>query len=638
MFRIRLTNKSSQQSGFVLPTVIILTLVMSFVAYAALLQSNNNLNISYKQSYIQIARVASKSAIDYAQEQFDNAPCGNYTGSAEQTLMSNSRYRVTMKSEVIDTSADGYEKTIKGTGAVYLPHTSTTAKYVFDIKSQIVRTYALCKTPGDFNPTLWLDANDSTTLLKGGTVTTNTVTYNTNYGSIFDNSRDTLKERADDGSQPLLAWQSRGLDMHTCNTSEFISALICVLSGTKYLYDGAVFQNVNLPKDSTITSANLQFTGCNASGGCSSGNVGGSVTHRTYGLYNTASNPHLGLFTSSGVSQLRNRLSDPNLRTNAYSDTTTTNFPPGNTTNFNVTNVVQEMVNNPNWTPGNMGFGIKRQSGSGSRRADKNGIKLVITYTTAGATTQANNGDSISEWHDKSGNGNHAIATHGTAPVRVDNQINGKPIVRFAGGDMLSSLTNALSGKRDMSAAVVIRPNFSSSSADARLISGMDSNYTNDTAGTHSIIPLLRYGSGSGFSSVYASLTAGNRLDYTCGASCANQPYLIGAGFTSQNTSNTLSTLKGNGAMLANKIVSPTTASPPYTYSIDQLYIGGNRSGAMPGSGTNYMYGDFAEIIVYDHVITCREGEAIEEYLRAKWNIYNAPASTSCPEDTVPTL
>ena len=106
--RIFLPHKPTQksQSGFILPTIIVLTLVMSFVAYAALLQANNNLNLAYKQAYIQMARVASKAAIDYAQEQFDSSTCGEYEGTAEQDLVSNDRYRVTFKADVLETSKD----------------------------------------------------------------------------------------------------------------------------------------------------------------------------------------------------------------------------------------------------------------------------------------------------------------------------------------------------------------------------------------------------------------------------------------------------------------------------------------------------------------------------------------------------
>ncbi|MDB5185953.1 MAG: concanavalin A-like lectin/glucanase superfamily protein [Candidatus Saccharibacteria bacterium] len=609
---------------------------MSVVAYAALLQANNSLNLAYKQAYIQMARVASKAAVDYAKEQFDNAACGNYAGTAEQNLVSNNRYRVTFRAEVTATSADGYEKTVKGTGSVYLPRQSATAQYVFDIRSEIVRTYALCKSPDNFAPTLWLDSSDPTTLKKTGSTTT-TLTTSTSFWDLFSSTQDTMKERADDGTHTNNSWQSWTLNAHNCAATEF-SSTVCNNNTTKYLNIGTVFKNVNIPKNATITSASLSLFGWIPSGSS------GPVTHRVQGIYNTSANPHAPLFTQSGTNQIRGKLTDPALHTTAAPTFTTNNFPPGNRVNFDVSPIVQEIVNNPNWNPtgagnsGRMGFALSRVSGNGSRNAFRDGVRLSITYTTTAPPAQTVNGDSVGQWNDKSGNGYNAIFTHGTAPTRVDSQINGHPIVRFAGGDMLSTLNTALSGKREMTVLAVMRPNFAGSSTDGRIISGMSSGNTSDTVSTTSIIPLMRNGGSNGFSNVYADLTSTNRTDYTCGGTCAGNPFQITSLFEIQNSSIS-SLLRGNGSPGAQKdAISPSTSTPPYTFAIDQLYIGGRRSGAMPGSGIDYMHGDFAEIVVYDKALTCRQIEALEEYMRAKWNTLPLAQPTTCPIDTIPTL
>ena len=106
--------KNRSEEGYLMPVIIILMVVMTSVAYATLIQSNNALNLSYKEAYIQMARVASKAAIDYAQEQFDNANCGNYNGTSETLLSSstNTRYKVTMQADVQSTSTDGFEKKV----------------------------------------------------------------------------------------------------------------------------------------------------------------------------------------------------------------------------------------------------------------------------------------------------------------------------------------------------------------------------------------------------------------------------------------------------------------------------------------------------------------------------------------------
>lgn len=629
----RLIKLQDNSNGFVMTTVIILMSLMIVISYAALLQANNGLNLSYKQAYIEMARTASKAAVDYAQEQFDNSSCGSYTGTAEQDLVSNNRYRVTFKADVTSTSTDGFEKTIKGTGSVYLPKLASTAQYVFDIRSEIVRTYAVCKTPDNFGPLVWLDASNTASLKKIGTSTTNS-NPTTSYGNASDTTRDTLEERADNGTQTSASWQSNDFEMHSCDTTEFSSA-ICSSNTTKYLYAGLIYSNITVPKNSTITSASIKVA-CTTPSGTS-----GSETQRIYGIYKSATNLHPDLFTQAGTSQLKTPLATAGLHTTAFADNTSNNCAPGNDTVYDVTNIVQEIVSNPNWDTtnggGRMGFAFQRTAGTGSRHMLKDGNQLNISYSTT-TVSPANNGDSIGEWDDLSGNGNNAKYTHGTAPTRVDNQINGKTIVRFNNGDMLSALTSALTGKREMTVFAVMKPNFSTSSSDGRAVSGTSSSVTNDTTSGSSIIPLLRYAANSGFSNIYSGSASTYRNDYSCGAVCANTPYLFTSVFNIDSTTNKItSTLKGNGVQVSQK-TGFNPAGSPYTYGIDQLYFGGTRTGAMPGSGANYFNGDYAEIVVYDHALTCRQIESLEDYFRSKWGLSATPYTDACPADLVPVL
>ncbi len=632
--------KKSSESGYVMTTVIFMIVILSIVAYAALLQANNGLNLAYKQSYIQMARVASKAAVDYAQEQFNNAACGAYGGTPETDLISNDRYRLTFKSEVTETSTDGLSKTIKGTGSIYLPRLSSTARYVFDVRSEIIRTYALCKTPADYSPIQWLDASDTTKLLQLPTGSTNTSQAGLGVLDILL-PNDTVEEKVSDGSQGLLSWLSDDIEAHTCDSLEYI--LACSGSqAAKDLYNGYVF-STTIPKGYTINSASLQVSGATPSGS------GGSVTSRFYGLYNTAVDPHLPYFTSTGVSQVKNRITNVNSHTSAYVDLTTNNIPPGNPVALDVKDIVQEMVNNANWSNGTLGFGSLRTAGSGSRKICKGnligssncygkGPRLTVTYTASAPVPSVNNG-SVFEWDPVTGWGVPATFAYGTQPTRVDNQINGKSVVRFTNGTLLSTLTSALSGRREITVMAVVKPNFTTSSTDGRFISGMSAAATNDTTAGSSIIPLLRYGSGNGFSSLYSGSAAANRTDYLCSGACASTPYIFAGVFTIDGASNTItSTLKGNGAPAASKTgISPSGS--PYTFSIDQLYIGGRRNGTGgSATGANYLNGDYAEIVVYDKALECRQIEALEEYFRAKWAISASAYTTTCPTDTIPTL
>ena len=631
--RPRLT--AVQNPGYVMPSIIILMVIMSTVAYATLISANNSLNLAYKQTYIQMARTASKAAIDYAQEQFDSSTCGAYDGTPETDLTgaANTRYRITMQAEVTETSADGYEKKIVGTGRVYLPKATTEALYVFDVRSEIVRTYAVCKTPDNFGPLVWLDASDTSTLKK--TITT-VLSDSTTFGSSGDSTRDTLEERVDNGAQGGSSWTSSDLEMHTCSSSEFSSS-ICNSNSTKYLYSGLVFNNLSIPAGATIATATLSFPGGTPSG------TSGSVTHRVCGIYETSTNPHKTLFTSSGSSQVRSRMQGANLHTSTCQDTTTNNFPPGNTTDFNVTNVIQEMVNHGDWDPstnsGRLGLAVYRVSGSGSRRALKNGVSLSVSYNT-GSIVQANDTEALSQWDDKSPNQYHAVFTFDNAPTREDNQINGKTIVRFNDGALRSTLTTALSGEREFTVFAVLNPNFGTSDSTGRVVSGMSASGSNDTGGTNSIIPLRRQNNATGFSNYYAN-SSSYEVTMGCSPTCNSTPYLLSSVFRINTTDDTITgQLRGNGGTETGERtgINPGSPPPPYSFGIDQLYFGGRRNGSGAGSGTDYFNGDYAEIVVYDKALACREVEALEEYFRAKWAIAGSQWATTCPADIIPTL
>lgn len=610
-----------------MPTVIMMMVIMSLVGYAALVQANNVLNLSYKQAYIQMVRVAAKSGIDYAQEQFNaNA---TYNGTTETTILNNGRYRVTFKVEVLGTSSDGLEKSLKATGNLYIPEISTTAKYVFDVRSEIVRTYAISKQPGDFgNLQLWLDASKTNTLIKSSTASL-TPTPTTNFGSAGSLNRDTMEELMSNGTQTTNSWQSSDLEMAFCDSGEFSSAT-CSSTSTRKQYVGMIFQNIAIPKNATILSAQLGMQGGTPSG------QAGNLTMRYAGFYQTASNPSPSLFSSSGTNQLKNKYTTAGLKTSATVDSTTNNFPPGNTTLIDVSTIVQEIINNSNWTNGgNVGITAEYVSGSGVRRATKSSLTLNVTYTTA-SNVVANNGEGVAKWLDaRSIAGLEAVATHGNTPTRVDNQINGLPIVRFNSGDMLANIA-AASGD-EFTVIGVIKPNFSTSSASGRIVSGMTASQSTDSASGYAIQALRRNASSSGFATQYDN-SSSRSTSYTCSGAflCANTPVVISSTFTKQPNNSVTATLRQNGTNQSTNNF--TSSSANYTYTIDQLWIGGRRNGSGTGTGQDWFNGDYAELAIYNTQLTCQQIFGVEEYLRSKWGIAASQWANTCPPDNVPVL
>jgi hypothetical protein len=262
-----------------------------------------------------------------------------------------------------------------------------------------------------------------------------------------------------------------------------------------------------------------------------------------------------------------------------------------------------------------------------------------VTFAAGAAISQAENGEGVDEWQDKSGNGNHARATHGNVPTMVDDQINNQSVVRFNDGTMLSSLTEAIEDEREFTVLGVIKPNFSTSDADARFVTAMSNDQSSDEVEGSSLVPLLRNSNGSGFSSIYAGTNSSNRTNYTCGVSCDSTAFIVSSVFRIESDTTIEAALKGNGQVGADTSgISPSTANPPYTFNVDEIYFGGRRTGASPGSGELFFNGDYAEIAIYDKALTCREVEALEEYFREKWDLYSSPAETTCPANTIPTL
>ena len=99
-------------------------------------------------------------------------------------------------------------------------------------------------------------------------------------------------------------------------------------------------------------------------------------------------------------------------------------------------------------------------SGSGCRQALCSWIKTILgcnlewaptdlsnllLWLDASQITGLNDGDAVASWTDLSGNGNHATqSTAAAKPTYKTNIINGLPVVRFDGGDFLSTFTTGI--------------------------------------------------------------------------------------------------------------------------------------------------------------------------------------------------
>ena len=83
------------KNGFILPTILVFITILSVLGASIVSISLQTQTQAIRHSYVQIAHIASKAAIDYAEEQYELN--SGYTGTPEEDLMVNTKYRVTIE-------------------------------------------------------------------------------------------------------------------------------------------------------------------------------------------------------------------------------------------------------------------------------------------------------------------------------------------------------------------------------------------------------------------------------------------------------------------------------------------------------------------------------------------------------------
>ncbi len=594
---------SRKQRGFMMPSILIIIGVLAMLGFSTMAAVSTSQLAALKQTYLQMAHVASKAAFDWAKEQYEADP--NYNGTPETDLLTTSLYRITFEVEVLSTS--GNVKNIRGIGRVYIPEESSTASFVRDIKGGIIRDGITIGNPADYNPLLWLDASVSSSLIKT-TGSNNTQFITAPSGNA---NASVVEERGSDArrSPGKLDWGGDDLEMAWDGTNR----------GTQTI--GLRFPGVNIPQGATVTNAYIQFTTDETKRagnitliieGVDEDNFAGFSG--TYGVSNTTK-------TSANVSW-------------SPVDWNIVGSAGQNERTDSLTAIVQEIVNRSGWNPGNamafsikpdpnfigIGFGI-RTAGKG-KSGDTPAPVLFVEWDTgggAGSGSQfAGNGDGVAKWLDQSGNGNDAVlATYSgvTAPVKRDSQLNSKPIVEFRAANknlLLSSLSPATQGNA-LTAFMVLKP-LTSTPNLGRFLSAMNSAKTDDYNTADGMVVFYR-------SDTTGTLSMRTYYNYTGTESVSgaiDDKYAI---YSTRVSSTYVERLRKNGS----DNYSSTVGSLNYT--IDQILIGGRRSG---NSAFDLSDSDIAEVIVYDHDLKCSEIYSVELYLASKWGV-SLNADAGCP-------
>ena len=189
-----------------------------------------------------------------------------------------------------------------------------------------------------------------------------------------------------------------------------------------------------------------------------------------------------------------------------------------------------------------------------------------------------NDGDLVSTWTDSSGNGDNATATSTARPTYKTGIVNGKPVLRYTSTNNLD-LGSYISTARSI--FVVYKPIL-------------------DFSKTYMLI--------LGHPGVY---------DFFGTANTAGNP-IFNSTYVSANVS-------GGSAWVNGTSTNPLSVLWQPNFSVLSLQTTGNTNiGALANdrnSASNDFIGDYAEVIVYNRVLTSTERQNVEAYLLAKYGI-----------------
>jgi len=235
------------------------------------------------------------------------------------------------------------------------------------------------------------------------------------------------------------------------------------------------------------------------------------------------------------------------------------------------------------------------------------GCKLWLRADTI---TGLNDGQALTTWLDESGLGNNATqATAANKPLYKTNIQNGRPVVRFDGvNDFLLPPANFIASAAGYTFLVAVKYNTTGTRYTAFQMS-----FTSPEV-FHAAVEANR-----------VDQSAGNAGKYNCGGrrvSGDNYTSLhggtLGAGvFAIQAASFNFTT--GEVKLYANAS-NVASGSLPSTGSASGSF--GSAVGAVYNFVSNPLYGDIAEILVYDSALPTANRQAVEAYLNAKWAIY----------------
>jgi len=212
------------------------------------------------------------------------------------------------------------------------------------------------------------------------------------------------------------------------------------------------------------------------------------------------------------------------------------------------------------------------------------------------------NGNDVTGWADQSGNGKNAVGTD-TLPTLQSNAINGLPAIRFNNGYDIGRFVISSSFNLKNSSAFVVVQQLSLDNSYPRFLSFPS---LND----------LDYNANDGLCILFNNGVPQLQL-----TSNANDALIVDA---SANNAFAIASYKidnsGNMSLFYNGASESTNQNSNMASQngLGEIYIGQSQSNI----GSEGLYGDIAEIVMYNRAVTTIERQQVEGYLNTKYAIY----------------
>ena len=214
---------------------------------------------------------------------------------------------------------------------------------------------------------------------------------------------------------------------------------------------------------------------------------------------------------------------------------------------------------------------------------------LVAWFDAADASTVTTSGSTVTRWADRSGNGNHAVASKGTVTYATAAR-NGRNVVRFDGSSTLLAPDSASLDVAGPGITIVV---VYRASAVANTWAFVNKENTWEVG---------ERGAGGGFT---AAVQGGCWTWVGAQAAAANTWHTA----TFRYSPSWLFTIDSGGVVTA-----PSPCSSAIVPNGNGLTLGGRGNGA-----TSALTGDLAEVLIYDRALSDAENDQVRAYLTTKW-------------------